>query len=188
MADPNKAVFLSYASQDVEAAQSLCNALRSAGIEVWFDQSELRGGDAWDVSIRRQIKSCALFIPMISNNTHTRGEGTSGSVGSSPLTVAILWRRTSPSFCRSSSMKRRTKKTESRTGFAKCSGRDYRAAAMPMPLWNACAGCCHRTPRYVLGRASGLRRCLPHRQSLHRQSLHQLDRRVRPLVRLFRGS
>ena len=55
--DPNKAVFLSYASQDAEAAQKLCNALRAAGIEVWFDQSELRGGDAWDQMIRRQVKS-----------------------------------------------------------------------------------------------------------------------------------
>jgi TolB-like protein/Tfp pilus assembly protein PilF len=73
--DPGKAVFLSYASQDADAAQHLCNALRSAGIEVWFDQSELRGGDTWDASIRRQIKSCALFIPVISKNTHNRGEG-----------------------------------------------------------------------------------------------------------------
>lgn len=42
------AVFISYASQDAEAASRLCQALREAGIEVWFDQSELRGGDAWD--------------------------------------------------------------------------------------------------------------------------------------------
>jgi adenylate cyclase len=73
--DTGKAVFLSYASQDAEAAQQLCNTLRSAGIEVWFDQSELRGGDAWDSSIRRQIKACALFIPIISRHTHTRDEG-----------------------------------------------------------------------------------------------------------------
>jgi TolB-like protein/Tfp pilus assembly protein PilF len=70
-----RAVFLSYASQDAEAAQRICEALRTVGIEVWFDQSELRGGDAWDVAIRKQIKSCALFIPIISRNTHTRGEG-----------------------------------------------------------------------------------------------------------------
>jgi hypothetical protein len=38
------AVFLSYASQDAEAAQKICEALRAAGIEVWFDKSELRGG------------------------------------------------------------------------------------------------------------------------------------------------
>jgi TolB-like protein/tetratricopeptide (TPR) repeat protein len=68
-------VFLSYASQDAPAAQHLCEALRAAGVEVWFDQSELRGGDAWDSSIRKQIKTCALFIPLISRNTHDRDEG-----------------------------------------------------------------------------------------------------------------
>ncbi len=70
-----RAVFLSYASEDAPAAQRLCAALRAAGIEVWFDQSALRGGDAWDNSIRRQIKSCALFIPIISINAHARTEG-----------------------------------------------------------------------------------------------------------------
>jgi len=49
------AVFLSYASQDADAARQICDALRAAGIEVWFDQSELRGGDAWDQSIRRGV-------------------------------------------------------------------------------------------------------------------------------------
>jgi tetratricopeptide (TPR) repeat protein len=73
--EPLHAVFLSYASQDAQAAQRICEALRAAGIEVWFDQSELRGGDVWDQSIRRQIKSCALFIPVISRNTHARDEG-----------------------------------------------------------------------------------------------------------------
>jgi hypothetical protein len=34
-------VFLSYASQDAEAAKKICDALREAGIEVWFDKSEL---------------------------------------------------------------------------------------------------------------------------------------------------
>jgi TolB-like protein/Flp pilus assembly protein TadD len=72
---PMGAVFLSYASQDAEAAQRICQALRSAGVEVWFDQSELRGGDAWDQSIRKQIKTCALFLPIISKHTHERAEG-----------------------------------------------------------------------------------------------------------------
>ena len=75
MTEPSHAVFLSYASQDAEAAQRICEALRTAGIEVWFDQSELRGGDAWDQSIRKQIKTCALFLPVISGNTHARDEG-----------------------------------------------------------------------------------------------------------------
>jgi TolB-like protein len=75
MTEPAKAVFLSYASQDAEAAQRICDALRAAGIEVWFDQSELRGGDVWDQKIRQQIRDCALFIPIISANTQARPEG-----------------------------------------------------------------------------------------------------------------
>jgi TolB-like protein/Tfp pilus assembly protein PilF len=75
LTEPSRAVFLSYASQDAEAAQKICEALRAAGVEVWFDRSELRGGDAWDQSIRRQIKNCALFIPVVSRHTHERAEG-----------------------------------------------------------------------------------------------------------------
>jgi len=67
-----QAIFLSYASQDADAALRICVALRAAGLEVWFDQSELRGGDAWDASIRKQIKECSLFIPIVSSNTEAR--------------------------------------------------------------------------------------------------------------------
>jgi TolB-like protein/Tfp pilus assembly protein PilF len=69
------AVFVSYASQDAEAARKICEALRAAGVEVWFDQNDLRGGDLWDQTIRRQIRACALFIPVISRHTHERREG-----------------------------------------------------------------------------------------------------------------
>src|SRR5476649_2187260 len=74
-ASASRAVFLSYASQDAEAARRICEALRAAGVEVWFDQSELRGGDAWDQKIRREIRDCALFVPIISANTQARTEG-----------------------------------------------------------------------------------------------------------------
>ena len=75
MTEPSKAVFLSYASQDAEAAKCICDALRGAGVEVWFDQSELRGGDIWDQRIRREIRECALFIPVVSQHTQQRLEG-----------------------------------------------------------------------------------------------------------------
>jgi hypothetical protein len=75
MSEPTEAVFLSYASQDAEAARCICEALRAAGVEVWFDRNELVGGDAWDAKIRGQIASCALFVPVISANTNARGEG-----------------------------------------------------------------------------------------------------------------
>lgn len=42
----SNAVFLSYAREDTDAARLIAEALRRRLIEVWFDQSELRGGDA----------------------------------------------------------------------------------------------------------------------------------------------
>jgi TolB-like protein len=70
-----RAIFLSYASQDGEAARRICEALTAGGIEVWFDQSELRGGDAWDQHIRNQIRECVLFLAVISAHTNERDEG-----------------------------------------------------------------------------------------------------------------
>ena len=75
MTEASKAVFLSYAREDAAAAQRLAEALRSSGLEVWFDQSELRGGDAWDQKIRKQINDCTLFLPVISAHTEERNKG-----------------------------------------------------------------------------------------------------------------
>ena len=69
------ALFLSYAREDSDAARRIADALRGFGVEVWFDQSELRGGDAWDAKIRTQVKACNLFVPVISATTQARGEG-----------------------------------------------------------------------------------------------------------------
>ena len=75
IASRSSAVFVSYASEDAAAALRICESLRAAGIEVWFDQSELRGGEAWDRQIRRQIHDCALFIAVISAHSNARNEG-----------------------------------------------------------------------------------------------------------------
>jgi TolB-like protein/Tfp pilus assembly protein PilF len=70
------AVFLSYASQDADASRRICEALRSGGVEVWYDQEGgLEHGDAWDAKIRAQIRECVLFLPIISANTQARHEG-----------------------------------------------------------------------------------------------------------------
>jgi len=69
------AVFLSYAREDAEVARRLADALRAFGMEVWFDQNELRGGDSWDAKIRTQIRTCALFVAVVSAHSQARGEG-----------------------------------------------------------------------------------------------------------------
>jgi TolB-like protein len=76
MSDATKAVFLSYAREDTDAARRVAEALRGFGVEVWFDQEGgLEHGDEWDRKIRHQIKECALFLPVISANTQARREG-----------------------------------------------------------------------------------------------------------------
>jgi hypothetical protein len=68
-------VFLSYASSDREAARVLRDALPNFGLEVWYDESELGGGDVWDQKIRKQIRECDYFMPIISAQTEARHEG-----------------------------------------------------------------------------------------------------------------
>jgi len=71
----SRAVFLSYSREDTEAARRIADALRAFGMEVWFDQNELRGGDSWDAKIKKQIRECSLFLPIISTHTQSRVEG-----------------------------------------------------------------------------------------------------------------
>jgi hypothetical protein len=66
---PSGAIFVSYASEDLEAAGRLAEGLRTAGLEVWFDKNELRMGDDWASSIRRGIERCSLFLPVISRQS-----------------------------------------------------------------------------------------------------------------------
>src|SRR5580692_2025876 len=68
-------VFLSYASEDRPAARLLGGTLPNYGLEVWYDESALTGGDAWDQKIRRQIRECDYFMPLISAQTEARPEG-----------------------------------------------------------------------------------------------------------------
>jgi hypothetical protein len=74
-AAPRPSVFISYASEDRAAARALRDALLATGLEVWYDENELAGGDAWDQKIRRQILDCDYFMPVISVTTERRKEG-----------------------------------------------------------------------------------------------------------------
>jgi len=72
---PRPTVFLSYASEDREAARRLRDALPAYGLDVWYDESELGGGEAWDQKIRRQIRECDYFLALVSAQTEARREG-----------------------------------------------------------------------------------------------------------------
>lgn len=72
---PPHSVFISYASADRAAARALRDTLAEVGLEVWLDEDELAGGEAWDAKIRNQIRTCSYFMPVISVTTETRREG-----------------------------------------------------------------------------------------------------------------
>jgi hypothetical protein len=66
---PPGAIFVSYASEDLEASSRLADGLCAAGLEVWFDKNALQMGDDWARSILRGIKGCSLFLPVISRHS-----------------------------------------------------------------------------------------------------------------------
>ncbi len=68
-------VFISYSRPDAAAGKKLHDALEAAGIDVWFDQRRLEGGDDFDVQIKRNIRACSFFLPVISASTQSRHEG-----------------------------------------------------------------------------------------------------------------
>ena len=72
---PDKAVFVSYAREDLMAVQRLKAGLDAAGVTTWFDLDRLEGGDDYDRKIRRNIERCAYFIPVVSAATERRVEG-----------------------------------------------------------------------------------------------------------------
>jgi len=67
------AVFLSYASEDRVSAEKIKNALEAAGVDVFFDREDLQLGNDWEAKLRRSIRQCSLFVPVISRRTLVPG-------------------------------------------------------------------------------------------------------------------
>lgn len=64
-------VFLSYASEDRDAAVAIRDALEAENLNVFFDKDDLKAGDDWAAKLRRSVADCALFVPVISRSTLT---------------------------------------------------------------------------------------------------------------------
>jgi len=70
-------VFISYASEDCDAAHSLAKELLDIGAgDVWFDKRKLRAGDDWSERIKEAIhEHCDFFMPVLSSQADERREG-----------------------------------------------------------------------------------------------------------------
>ena len=72
---PDRAVFISYAREDLAAVKRLKTVLDAAGIATWFDLDRLGSGDDYARNIQRNIGRCSFFVPVVSANTQRRVEG-----------------------------------------------------------------------------------------------------------------
>jgi len=61
-----KRVFISYSRKDINFARRLAGDLEKAGFDVWWDISDLKGGDDWVRNIPTAIESSQYFVVLLS--------------------------------------------------------------------------------------------------------------------------
>ncbi len=68
--------FISYASENREAARSVADTLMTVGFsDVWLDQKKLIAGDDWSQRIDDAVNACDFFFPLLSREADLRREG-----------------------------------------------------------------------------------------------------------------
>jgi hypothetical protein len=67
------AIFISYASENREAAALIARVLSAHKLDVWFDRDRLLAGDDWNGKIRQTVERCSLFVPVISRESISDG-------------------------------------------------------------------------------------------------------------------
>ena len=69
-------VFISYASEQAATAEDIALALREEEHEVFFDRSQLPGGNAYNAAIREAIQRCDLVVFLLSPESVAEGRYT----------------------------------------------------------------------------------------------------------------
>src|SRR2546423_13485886 len=62
-------VFLCHASNDKPFVRVLSVLLRAAGVDSWLDEEKLRGGQDWDLEIRKAVRASHAVIVCLSNES-----------------------------------------------------------------------------------------------------------------------
>jgi TolB-like protein/Flp pilus assembly protein TadD len=61
-------VFISYASQDVAVADTMCAALEAAGLPCWIAPRDVRAGESYAAAIVQAINSCRMLVLVLSKS------------------------------------------------------------------------------------------------------------------------
>lgn len=59
-------VFISYSRKDLSFVEKLSADLEAAGLDVWYDKTDLSGGSHWTIEIQNAIKNSNYFIVVLS--------------------------------------------------------------------------------------------------------------------------
>ncbi|HEX9332793.1 MAG TPA: toll/interleukin-1 receptor domain-containing protein, partial [Anaerolineales bacterium] len=62
-------IFISYSRKDIGFVRKLAGDLEKAGYDVWWDFTDLRGGDDWPRVIPAAIESSQYIIVVLSPNS-----------------------------------------------------------------------------------------------------------------------
>lgn len=68
-------LFISYASEDIDEAQTLYRDLTDANLNPWIDKNDLVAGTNWSDELTKNIQNSDIFLALISSSSTTkRGE------------------------------------------------------------------------------------------------------------------
>ena len=62
-------IFISYSRKDIGFVRKLAGDLEKAGYDVWWDLTDLRGGDDWPREIPKAIEASQYFVVVLSPNS-----------------------------------------------------------------------------------------------------------------------
>ena len=62
-------VFISYSRRDIRFVEKLAKDVEGKGYDVWFDLTDLEGGDRWAQGIQDGIKESEYFVIVVSTNS-----------------------------------------------------------------------------------------------------------------------
>lgn len=64
-----ESVFISFRSDDRDTARQVAARFRDAGIDTWFDETDLEPGDRYKEKIANHIFKCFAFVPLVSKHS-----------------------------------------------------------------------------------------------------------------------
>ena len=64
-----KHVFISYSRREIRFVEKLAKDLEAKGYDVWFDLTDIEGGDRWTQEIQKGIEASEYFILVVSLNS-----------------------------------------------------------------------------------------------------------------------